>query len=698
MNFHARFSKKFISFVTVLLIGISVFTLLPQQTYAASAYIEITAGTVNVRSNAGTSYSVIGKVHKGNKFTYLSQKKASNGQKWYQIQFTGSKKGWVISKYAKYKAATATTAKTSAAGHTVKMVQITGSAVNIRSGAGTSYSKLATVKKGSRYDYLAQKKDSSGKLWYQIRLNASKKGWVIGRYSKIVTVTVSTSKAAASTSVTTGMTTTASTPVIHSTSTSFVTAAATSVQPDSTTATEPTSASSSDPDATTSTEPTSASSSDPDATTATDPASASSSDPDSTTATEPTSASSSDPDSTTATDPTSASSSDPDSTTASEPASTTDSTAATQPTSAVTTTTKPTSTTTKAATIPTTPAEKKAAAQKKVDAAAKKYGAVGVQVAVIKSGVVTDTYEYGYATKLTDKMTSDHKIRAASLSKVVVGMCAMKMQEEGTVSLDKNIGSYWGGSLYQSVTLRQLMSHKSYLKDNSYNSTKSGTLNQLKSSDCYRTSNGWSYNNYGMGIAGSTLEVASGKTLNSYAKDKFFTPLGIDAAFSTGNLSNTKLIATLYYPNDSVARSVAKAKELKQRSIGGNTAYFAGGLTVSAKDLAKLTAILANDGVYGGKKYLSAASVKTMETSQCSATSRGHTFKQCLPLRYQTDIYGQSKLYYHLGIAYGTLAYLGYNPDTRDGVVIITTGASQSYDSRGIWNICADIATYMYNN
>ena len=41
---------------------------------------------------------------------------------------------------------------------------------------------------------------------------------------------------------------------------------------------------------------------------------------------------------------------------------------------------------------------------------------------------------------------------------------------------------------------------------------------------------------------------------------------------------------------------------------------------------------------------------------------------------------------------------MGYNPDTRNGVVIITTGASQSYDKRGIWCICAEIAEYMYNH
>lgn len=37
--------------------------------------------------------------------------------------------------------------------------------------------------------------------------------------------------------------------------------------------------------------------------------------------------------------------------------------------------------------------------QAAVDAAAKRYGAIGVQVAVVEDGVVTDSFAYGWATK-----------------------------------------------------------------------------------------------------------------------------------------------------------------------------------------------------------------------------------------------------------------------------------------------------------
>lgn len=345
-----------------------------------------------------------------------------------------------------------------------------------------------------------------------------------------------------------------------------------------------------------------------------------------------------------------------------------------------------------------TPPKGKDSVKEYVDEIGKKYGAVGIQVAVIHHGVVGETYEYGYATKNSAPMTSENKIRSASVTKVAVGMTAMKMREEGIIDLDTDISEYWNSHIYKPITLRQLLTHTSSLRDNKFTGTRYTILDQLKDKSSYRRSNEWLYNNYGIGVAGTTLELAANRTVNSYAKEKFFDPLGMDASFNSGEIKDKKLISTLYNPDDSVARAASVSANFKKREIGRSSAFFAGGLTISAKDLAKLTAILANDGTYEGVRYLSEESVKIMETPCLTAVSRGHEFEQCIPLRYQTDIYGQSRMYYHLGIAYGTLSLISYNPDTRDGVVIITTGANESHDERGIFRICGDIADYIYNN
>lgn len=344
-----------------------------------------------------------------------------------------------------------------------------------------------------------------------------------------------------------------------------------------------------------------------------------------------------------------------------------------------------------------------------VNAVSSYYGATGVQVAVIENGVVTDTYSYGWATKNSDPMTDDHKIRVASISKVAVAVNAMKMQEQGIVDIDSNIKNYWGAKPYKAVTLKSLLNHTSTLKSLSYSSTKDGTLSQLKSSDSYNSgtvgsANSWFYNNYAVGIAGSTLEVASGQLLTSYAKTNIFEPLGMDAAFSAGLLNDTSKLTTLYHSNGNVAISLSSSKSSKGRTTpGSNTNIFAGGLTCSAKDLAKMMAMLANDGSYNGVRVLTPASVEAIENKFFTKSEYGGSFSQCMPLRYKAGLYGESGIYYHTGNAYGVLALASYNPETRDGAVVITTGMSDyntnpacGRDAQGIYEICGKLAEYVY--
>lgn len=331
-----------------------------------------------------------------------------------------------------------------------------------------------------------------------------------------------------------------------------------------------------------------------------------------------------------------------------------------------------------------------------LESTASAFGAAGIQVALIREGIAADTFNYGYAVKGSVPMASDTKLRVASISKVVVAMNAMRMQEQNVVNVDSGIGAYWGKNPYKAVTLKSLFSHTSTLKDLGYSSTKDGTLAQLTSSSSYNSgtvgsSSVWAYNNYGVGVAGTTLELASGQVLDNYADTHFFKPLGIEASWHPGSLPGS--VAELYRYGGDVARTVAQQRANSiPASVGVSTAYYAGGLTISAKDTAKLFAVLANDGFYAGNQYLSPTSVAAMEKKLFSAGS----FYQCMPLRCKDGLYGQGTLYYHTGNAYGMLALASYNPSTRNGVVVITTGAAQNTDSNGIYSICGQITEYMY--
>lgn len=344
-------------------------------------------------------------------------------------------------------------------------------------------------------------------------------------------------------------------------------------------------------------------------------------------------------------------------------------------------------------------------AQQAVDAAAKKYGAIGVQVAVIKNGAVTDTFAYGWATKDTAPMTADHKMRIASISKVAVGTAAMILMEDGIVDLDESIGTYWGietaNPYYKDIpiSIRTILTHTSSIidagddvsraYDNVLSKLQKGYYSKMKPGD----SGSWNYNNYAFSVLGMTLELASNQFLTDVLRDRLFTPMEIDGAFYAGELENTDLLATLYYNGGTVARSVATQKDMKHPDHPGDSGSpFAGGLAVSAADLGKFVVLLTGDGVYEGVQLLDAESVALMET--VFPVSDGSS--QGIPLRWRSNLYGRDEIYYHTGSAYGVFNCMSYDPATGDGVVVLTTGASGSKDENNIYNIASDIASHMY--
>ncbi len=343
-----------------------------------------------------------------------------------------------------------------------------------------------------------------------------------------------------------------------------------------------------------------------------------------------------------------------------------------------------------------------------IDSTASKYGAVGLQVAVVNDGKVVDAYTYGWATTDTDRMTPDHKIRVASITKVAVGVAAMLLREQGIIDLDTDIGPIWGirarNPHYPDVpiTIRSLLSHTSSIRAfEDVSRTRAAVKSQLSQSSGYShmrpgAISSWNYNNYAFGVLGMTLELASGKYLDDVLHDCLWEIMDIDAAFESGCIDGTDLLATLYYHGGGVSRSVPSQKKLdRPESPGGSGVFFAGGLTISAKDLAKMVALLANDGYYEGLRLISGESVELMETRDEHILGDG-TY-QALPLRSQDSIYGRDRLYYHTGSAYGVYNLMSYDPATGDGVVVLSVGASGAKDSRGIYAVCGEISSYIYD-
>ena len=133
----------------------------------------VTADSLNVRSGAGTSYSVITKLSKGTVVDVLES--ASNG--WKKIKTSGGTTGWVSGEYLTTGSAGNSSTNNSTSQTSYKATVNTDS-LNMRKGAGTSYSVITKLSNGTVVDVL----ESASNGWKKIKTSNGTIGWVSGSY------------------------------------------------------------------------------------------------------------------------------------------------------------------------------------------------------------------------------------------------------------------------------------------------------------------------------------------------------------------------------------------------------------------------------------------------------------------------------------------------------------------------------------
>ena len=169
----------------------------------------------------------------------------------------------------------------------------------------------------------------------------------------------------------------------------------------------------------------------------------------------------------------------------------------------------------------------------------------GASLAVIRDGRIVYKRGYGMA-KIEDGivMTPDKIFDIGSCSKQFTATCVVMLVREGKVSLDDNVRKYipelpdYGTP----ITVRHLLHHTSGLRD--YNA-----LLELAGfrgdSDCpnvdealdvicrqkklnYPPGQEYSYTNTGFFLLSQIVERVSGKSLNAFAQEHIFKPLGME--------------------------------------------------------------------------------------------------------------------------------------------------------------------------
>ncbi|MBE6760990.1 MAG: hypothetical protein E7551_01750 [Ruminococcaceae bacterium] len=156
--------KKVLSFMVIFAV---VFTLLAVPLTASAVDTSSKAGTVsikngslNVRKSASTKAEVIYSLKKDTFITLISK----SGD-WWKVEYSNGKYGFCHSDYIK------------AVSSTTKTVKLTSGTLNVRSGAGTSYSRIGSLANGKVVIEL-----SSSNGWSKILFNGTKTGYVSSKY------------------------------------------------------------------------------------------------------------------------------------------------------------------------------------------------------------------------------------------------------------------------------------------------------------------------------------------------------------------------------------------------------------------------------------------------------------------------------------------------------------------------------------
>ena len=156
--------KKAVTFIITLCLMTMVFALPTSAADATSkaGQVNITSGRLNVRSTASTGGAIVSSLGKNSFVTLISK----SGD-WWRVEYQNGKYGYCHGDYIK----TVTS--------TTMQVNVTSGTLNVRSGAGTSHSRIASLSKGA----VVLKIATSGE-WSKIVFSGSKVGWVSSKYLK----------------------------------------------------------------------------------------------------------------------------------------------------------------------------------------------------------------------------------------------------------------------------------------------------------------------------------------------------------------------------------------------------------------------------------------------------------------------------------------------------------------------------------
>jgi len=278
-----------------------------------------------------------------------------------------------------------------------------------------------------------------------------------------------------------------------------------------------------------------------------------------------------------------------------------------------------------------------------VQAAIEKQEIPGAVVLVARHGRIGYLKAFGNRSLKPDEeaMTTDTVFDMASLTKVMATTpTVMMLVERGTVRLGDRVRRYlpqFTGGGKESITLRELLTHFSGLKPD-FDLSRPWQGHEAALQELWRETTDrqpgkeFVYSDLNFIALGEIVHVASGQTLDAFASEQIYAPLGMrDTRFNPPPDWRPRIAPTeprnrtlAYLKGEGTS---APSEEMLRGEVHDPTAWRMGGvaghagLFSGARDVAIYAQMLLNGGIYGRARILMPLTVQAMTSPQSPGES-----------------------------------------------------------------------------
>jgi CubicO group peptidase (beta-lactamase class C family) len=333
----------------------------------------------------------------------------------------------------------------------------------------------------------------------------------------------------------------------------------------------------------------------------------------------------------------------------------------------------------------------------RVDKLRQEIGVPGMAITIVEDGKVTLAKGFGVrALGAPEHVDADTIFPTGSTGKAFTVAALGILVDQGKIGWDDRvIDRLPGFQMYdpwvtREMTIRDLLVHRSGLglgagdllfvpRTNLSRAESVRRLRYIKPASSFRS--GFAYDNILYMVAGQLIEAVSGESWEKFVAEHVLKPAGM--LHSTSDNDLRFLTADRAQPHARVngaLRGIGDQSRLDERDDLGRTAAPAGGLAISANDMARWLQIQLNDGALpGGGRLFSAAAHEQMwqPVTLQPITPRPDNLKLTQPmfntyaLGWDVRDYRGAKIVWHGGAVFGFLAAVVLLPEKHVGFSIL---------------------------